>query len=89
LSSEKKTACIEFLCEVNEYTVTQLLDSVKILIKKGYERIIILISSPGGNVFYGLSAFNFLRGIPVEIITHNFGSVDSTAGIIFCAGSKR
>jgi len=89
LSTKKKTVCIEFLCGVDEYTVTQLTDSVNALMKKGYEQIIILISSPGGNVFYGLSAFNFLRGVPVEIITHNFGSVDSTAGIIFSAGSKR
>lgn len=43
----------------------------------------------GGTVFHGLSAYNFLRGIPAEVITHNFGSVDSIGVIFFCAGSKR
>jgi len=87
--STKKTACIEFLCDVNEYSVKQLIDIAKDLRKKGYQRIKILISSNGGSVFHGLSAYNELKGLDTEIITHNFGSVDSSAGIIFCAGSPR
>lgn len=53
------------------------------------QRFIILISSSGGNVFAGISAYNFLKGIPAEIITHNFGSADSIATILYCCGSKR
>ena len=49
----------------------------------------LLISSPGGNVFAGLSGYNFLKGIPAEVVTHNFGSADSIATVIFCAGSTR
>ena len=89
MSSEKKTVAIEFFCGVNEFTITQLLDIVKDQIQKGIGTIIILMSSHGGSVFYGLSAYNFLKGVPVEIITHNFGSVDSSAGVVFCAGAKR
>jgi ATP-dependent protease ClpP protease subunit len=40
-------------------------------------------------VFHGVSAYNFLKGIPAEIETHNFGAVDSIASVIYCAGSKR
>ncbi len=86
---QKKTVCIEFFCPVTDFTVMQLVDIVKTKIKEKTERFIILISSPGGSVFHALSAYNLLRGLPVEIITHNFGSVDSSAGIIYCAGSKR
>ncbi len=37
----------------------------------------------------GLSAYNFLKGIPAEVITHNFGRVDSIAAVLFCTGNKR
>ena len=56
---------------------------------EGAGKFVILISSPGGSVFHGLSVHNYLRGIPAEIETHNFGSVDSIGVIIFLAGSRR
>jgi len=58
-------------------------------LKEGTGRFVILISSMGGNVFSGISAYNFLKGIPAEVWTHNFGSTDSIAVVLFCAGSKR
>jgi ATP-dependent Clp protease, protease subunit len=58
-------------------------------IKEKTERIHLLLSSPGGSVFHGLSLYNFLKGAPVEVHTYNFGSVDSIGVVIFCAGSKR
>ncbi len=36
----------------------------------------LLLSSPGGSVFHGLSVYNFLKGAPFEVYTYNFGSVD-------------
>jgi len=57
--------------------------------KDKIDRFVILISSNGGDVYSGISAYNFLVGIPNEIITHNFGTVDSIANVIFCAGTKR
>lgn len=57
--------------------------------KKGETNFIILVSSPGGTVFHGLSAYNYLKGLPATIITHNFGSVDSIGVILYCGGSKR
>ncbi len=74
---------------MNNVTVPKLLNIVQDKLNTGTKKFVILISSGGGNVFYALSAFNFLKGISAEVITHNFGSVDSSAGVIFCAGSKR
>ncbi len=59
--------------------------------KKGVNEFKILISSPGGSVQHGLSAYNYLKGIPAKITTHNFGIVDSIA-MLSCyivAGQKR
>ena len=57
--------------------------------KQGIKDFIILISSPGGSVIHGLSAYNYLKGLPASITTHNFGSVDSIGVVMYCAGSKR
>jgi ATP-dependent protease ClpP protease subunit len=57
--------------------------------KQGIKDFIILISSPGGSVIHGLSAYNYLKGLPASITTHNFGSVDSIGIVLYCAGSKR
>lgn len=58
-------------------------------LKESVSRFIILISSPGGYVAPGITAYNFLKGIPAEVVTHNCGSADSIAAILFCAGAKR
>src|SRR6266516_1891818 len=41
------------------------------------------ISSPGGGVAAGITLYNFLRALPVKIIMHNTGSIDSIATVIF------
>lgn len=87
--SSKKTVYIKFFAEVNKKSINKLMSVVEDNLKQGVERFVILISSTGGSVFHGLSAYNFLKGIHAEIITHNFGSVDSIAAVLFCAGSKR
>jgi ATP-dependent protease ClpP protease subunit len=88
-SAAPKTVVIRFFVEVNDRTVGNLLNTIDAQVKAGTKRIIILISSPGGNVFFGLTAYNYLKAVPVEVITHNFGSVDSVATVMYCAGSKR
>jgi ATP-dependent protease ClpP protease subunit len=85
---EPKTTVIRFYSPVTEQSVSQLLNTVDQKLKAGTKRFVLLISSPGGSVFAGLSAYHYLKGIPAEIITHNFGEVDSIATVIYCAGSS-
>lgn len=80
---------IRFLAEVNQQSVTALISVTEDLIRKGIKNILLLISSPGGSVFHGVSVYNFLKGAPINIETCNFGSIDSIASVIYCAGSKR
>jgi ATP-dependent Clp protease protease subunit len=51
--------------------------------------IYLIISSGGGNVAEGLGLAAFMKTIPFEITTHNVGQIDSVAGVIFAAGTKR
>lgn len=85
----KKTAYIRFFAGVNPKTVNTLIQVTEKQLGEGIERFVFLISSGGGQVFSGISGYNFLKGIPAEVITHNFGSIDSVAVVLFCAGANR
>ena len=84
-----KPVVIRFFAPVIDVTVNALMSAVDQKMKQGIKEFIILISSPGGSVIHGLSAYNYLKGLPVSIATHNFGSVDSIGIVIYCAGSRR
>ena len=84
-----KPIVIKFFAPVIDVTINALMDAIDQKMKKGASQFIILISSPGGSVLHGLSAYNYLKGLPVSITTHNFGSVDSIGLVLFCGGSKR
>jgi len=84
-----KEAYIRFMAPVTPQTSDQLIRLVDDKIRTGYEKIHLMLSSPGGSVFHGLSLYNFLYGIPLEVDTYNFGSVDSIGVILFCAGKNR
>lgn len=58
-------------------------------VKKNIARIHLLISSPGGDVNFGITLYNYIKSLPVEIYTYNIGIVDSIAIILYCSGSKR
>jgi len=70
-------------------TADALIRAIDQKLAKNIERLHVMISSPGGSVFHGLSIHNLLRGSPVPVSTYNFGSVDSIGVVIFCAGSER
>ncbi len=80
---------IKFFRNIDDASVKELLSNVDSHLAKGFKRFVLMISSGGGTVHHGLSAYNYLKGIPVDIETHNFGSVDSIGVVVFCAGSKR
>jgi ATP-dependent Clp protease protease subunit len=84
-----KPVVIRFFAPVIDATVNALMNAVDTKMKQGLKDFIILVSSPGGSVIHGLSAYNYLKGLPASIITHNFGSVDSIGIVLYCAGSKR
>ena len=83
------TAYIRFLVGVDQATISRLIATVEQKLKEGVNHFVLLISSPGGNVYAGISGYNFLKGIPAEVTTHNFGTTDSIATVLYCAGSRR
>lgn len=84
-----KPVVIKFFAPVIDTTINALMSAIDGKLKQRVANFVILISSPGGSVFYGLSGYNYLKGLPAKITTHNFGSVDSIAVLLYCGGSER
>ncbi len=80
---------ISFVRPVNYDSVSALLNQCNVAVAGGFNEINILISSPGGDLIPGFGAYHQLLGMPAEIVTHNIGSIDSIANIIFLAGKRR
>jgi ATP-dependent Clp protease protease subunit len=80
---------IRFMATLTPQTAATLMKAIDQRLSEGMSHLHLLISSPGGSVFHGLSLHNFLRGIGIEVSTYNFGSVDSIGVVVFCAGTKR
>jgi len=74
---------------VGQSMVTRLLAETTERVGRGARSALVAISSPGGNVYWGVTAYNFLRGLGIEVITHNVGQVDSIGGALYVAGDRR
>jgi ATP-dependent protease ClpP protease subunit len=83
------TVYILFSAEVIPNTAEALMSVVSQQVNNRVRCIHLLLSTPGGQVMNGLNIYNFLRGLPLEVVTHNVGNVDSIGNAIFLAGSKR
>ena len=85
-----KSLAIKFFAPVVDASANALMGILDQAINQGVEEVILLLSTPGGSVFHGLSVYNYLRGLPLKkLTTHNFGSVDSIGVVMYCAAKER
>jgi len=90
LLARPKTVYINYFDGINESKVKALMALCSDIIAKCRpETLYFLVSSNGGSVNAGIALYNFLRALPVEIVMHNTGSIDSIATVIFLAGNRR
>ena len=80
---------IRFFGQVNLVSANMLMERMEQDIRKGVERFVIVLSSRGGDLGSGVSVYNFLKGVPAEVVTQNFGDVQSSALVLFCGGIRR
>ena len=86
----KKTIYVNFFDIINDAKVKSIMAGVSELINQQKPDIVYcLFSSAGGGVEAGITLYNFLRALPLEIIMHNTGSIDSIANVIFLAANTR
>ncbi len=87
---KRKTVYINFYDGINESKAKTLMGIIsEIYGKQKPDELYFLFSSPGGSVSAGTVLYNFLRSLPLEVVMHNTGSVDSIGTVIFLAGHRR
>lgn len=84
------TVFLTFYDNINLESANRFMDfCAKVIQQHKPQKLYFLFSSPGGAVDSGVTLYNYLRGLPQEIIMHNVGSIDSTANVTFLAGKVR
>ena len=83
------TVYISFSAEISPHTTESLLAVLANCVNQRVKTVYLMLSTPGGSVMNGLNIYNILIGLPLEVITHNVGNVDSIGNAIFLAGKKR
>jgi len=85
-----ETIYINYFDSINEAKIKALMAICSdIVAKQKPKTLYFLFSSQGGSVNAGITFYNFLRALPVDVVMHNSGSIDSIANVIFLAASKR
>jgi len=84
-----KPVYLNLQAPINQDVAVKVVAAVRTNLKEGMTELHLLMASPGGFIDPGMAIYKFLRAIPVPVSTYNYGSVDSVAGVIYCAGSHR
>ncbi len=84
------TTYLNYFDSINEAKVKAVMASLAELINKQRpDALYILLSSDGGMVSAGITLYNYLRSLPLELIMHNTGNIDSIGNVVFLAGNTR
>ncbi|MEZ5584163.1 MAG: ATP-dependent Clp protease proteolytic subunit [Candidatus Competibacteraceae bacterium] len=78
-----------FYADIDDHAVRFIMRDIDNAITKGASKIHISMSSRGGSTKAGFTIYNFLKGVSVELSTHNLGHVDSASLCMFLAGENR
>jgi ATP-dependent protease ClpP protease subunit len=81
--------CEEFSEEIWPWSREALLARMTEHAYHGVARVVLDISSPGGEVACAMSLYQQLRSTPFELVTHNTGKVASMGNVLFLAGNRR
>lgn len=80
---------INFVADIYLSQVNVLIDTFIQLITQGNTEFILLLSSDGGSVTNGITLYNFLKSLPINLTIFNIGAINSIANVIFLASDKR
>lgn len=80
---------IHFTGPINSSTCGNLINTCSKALQQGADILQLNIATMGGECSYGFTLYNYLRGLPVPLHTHNLGTVESMGNILFLAGEHR
>lgn len=85
-----KTVYISYYDSINEQKAKALMQvCAQIITQDQPTQLYFLFSSVGGSVDAGVALYNYIRSLPVPVVMHNSGSIDSIANVVFLAADER
>ena len=83
------TQYLKIYAQITNQVSNRVQTAVEQMMGQGLTQLHLLICTQGGSVYDGITIYNYLKILPVEITTYNFGSVDSIGVPIYCLGKNR
>lgn len=80
---------ITYFGDITDQAIGHLIDFTLQAKRDGTSEIRLHISSTGGSLMAGFSAYHHLRSLGVSLIAHNIGNVESSAVLLFLAADTR
>ncbi|MFP5393327.1 MAG: ClpP family protease [Gammaproteobacteria bacterium] len=80
---------VHFIGPINHSSVCTVRNLCLQALQNGASEIELHMSTEGGNMTAGFALYFFLKSLPLPLVTHNIGSVESVGVAIFLAGHKR
>lgn len=74
---------------IDDAVVQRMFSQMSGAISGGVKRFHLMLQSTGGVINDGIALYNYLRCLPIDLITYNCGTVQSIAVSIFLAAKKR
>ena len=75
---------------INEQKAKAFMEAcAQIIAQATPSQLYFMFSSTGGSVDAGVVLYNYLRALPLPVIMHNIGSIDSIANVVFLAADER
>jgi ATP-dependent protease ClpP protease subunit len=81
--------CESFSEEITVSSSDALLRRLAEHASHGIERVVLDVSSPGGEVLSAVGLYEELRSTSIELVTRNVGEVASMGNLVFLAGDRR
>jgi ATP-dependent protease ClpP protease subunit len=78
-----------FSAAIDQASTDTLMNVIAGAYSQGIKEVHLLLSTSGGGIMNGMTLYNFLRGLPISLTTHNVGNVDSIGNVVFLAGQRR
>lgn len=80
---------VSFVAEITRQTSENLMDTMSKIANAGVPEVYLMLNTTGGDVSHGVGLYNFLKALPVKLVTHNIGTVASIGNAVFLAGAER
>lgn len=83
------TVYVSFNHDINPISADALIQCMNGLARQGVAKVCLMLSTGGGSVPQGMTIYNALSALPIELTTYNMGNVNSIGNVIFLAGRNR